>query len=101
MSTLAQVALALPVATPVPAGDPVAEDELRGLDAGEVLERRERDGWNELPATRARGLWVSIAALFAEPMTLLLLGTCRRWPRCSGSRPSVPSTWHCASGWAG
>jgi Ca2+-transporting ATPase len=46
---------------------------LRGLSNAEVLQRRERDGWNELPAARRRGFFANALALLREPMTLLLL----------------------------
>ncbi|CAN5732062.1 HAD-IC family P-type ATPase [soil metagenome] len=46
---------------------------LAGLTAAEVLERRERDGWNELPSAHRRGLLANVFALLREPMTLLLL----------------------------
>ena len=46
---------------------------LRGLTAAEVLERRERDGFNELPTARRRGIVANVFALLREPMSLLLL----------------------------
>jgi P-type Ca2+ transporter type 2C len=46
---------------------------LTGLGAAEVLQRRQRDGWNELPTTRRRGLVANILAILREPMTLLLM----------------------------
>jgi Ca2+-transporting ATPase len=44
-----------------------------GLTASEVVERRERDGWNELPSRHQRGLLTNVLTLVREPMTLLLL----------------------------
>jgi magnesium-transporting ATPase (P-type) len=44
-----------------------------GLTSAEVLARRARDGWNELPSTHRRGLLANVLALVREPMTLLLL----------------------------
>jgi P-type Ca2+ transporter type 2C len=53
--------------TSEPAAAPV------GLTSPEVLARRARDGWNELPSTHRRGLLADLFALVREPMTLLLL----------------------------
>ena len=44
-----------------------------GLTTAEVAERRERDGFNELPGAGRRGLLADIAAILREPMSLLLL----------------------------
>jgi Ca2+-transporting ATPase len=49
------------------------DDVLRGLTAAEVSERRERDGFNELPTAGHRGLIASALSLLREPMSLLLL----------------------------
>ncbi len=46
---------------------------LRGLSPAEVLDRRARDGFNELPTSRKRGLLASLLAIVREPMSLLLL----------------------------
>ncbi len=45
----------------------------RGLTAAEVAARRERDGFNELPAGGKRGVVASVLAILREPMSLLLL----------------------------
>lgn len=47
--------------------------ELRGLSSAEVAERRVRDGANELPTSRSRGLFGDVIELLREPMSLLLL----------------------------
>ncbi len=52
---------------------PGPDAALAGLSAAEVLQRREGDGWNELPAARRRGFLANVLALLREPMTLLLL----------------------------
>jgi Ca2+-transporting ATPase len=44
-----------------------------GLSQAEVLERRDRDGFNELPAGRKRGLADAVLGILREPMSLLLL----------------------------
>jgi Ca2+-transporting ATPase len=49
-------------------------DQLVGLGQAEVLERRRRDGWNELPGRERRSVLASVVALVSEPMSLLLLG---------------------------
>ena len=57
-----------------PTGAACAGDvSLAGLTASEVLARRQRDGWNELPSARGRSLRANVIALLREPMTLLLL----------------------------
>jgi Ca2+-transporting ATPase len=48
-------------------------DTLTGLSEAEVLARRARDGFNELPARSGRGLLASALAIAREPMSLLLL----------------------------
>jgi Ca2+-transporting ATPase len=45
----------------------------RGLSEAEVAERRRQDGYNDLPAAGARGLWTIAADLLREPMFLLLV----------------------------
>ena len=47
--------------------------ETSGLSSAQVLERRARDGWNDLPTARRRGLATAVLAAVREPMTLLLL----------------------------
>jgi Ca2+-transporting ATPase len=48
-------------------------DPLAGLSLGEVFERRARDGFNELPSARKRGIVANLGAMLREPMSLLLL----------------------------
>jgi Ca2+-transporting ATPase len=48
-------------------------DQLVGLGQAEVLERRRRDGLNELPGRQRRSILASVVALAREPMQLLLL----------------------------
>ena len=50
-----------------------SDETAHGLTAAEVLVRRERDGYNELPTSAGRGLLESIVAILREPMSLLLL----------------------------
>lgn len=52
---------------------PSVPDVASGLTLEQVLERRERDGWNELPTGRRRSVLASIVAIVREPMSLLLL----------------------------
>jgi len=44
-----------------------------GLSSAEVIESRERHGFNELPTSRRRGILGDILNLLREPMSLLLL----------------------------
>jgi len=50
-----------------------AQPALDGLTGAEVIERRAREGWNEISSTKKRGFLVNLGALIREPMTLLLL----------------------------
>ncbi|HEY5373721.1 MAG TPA: cation-transporting P-type ATPase, partial [Polyangiaceae bacterium] len=50
-----------------------SNNELRGLSPAEVIERREQQGFNELPTSRRRGVLGDILNLLREPMSLLLL----------------------------
>lgn len=54
-------------------GDTPHPDEPLGLTAAEIEERRARDGFNELPSARRRGVLANVVALVREPMLLLLL----------------------------
>ncbi|OGV56656.1 MAG: ATPase [Lentisphaerae bacterium GWF2_52_8] len=47
---------------------------LKGLSSNEVQERLSRDGYNELPSAKGRGIWRIIFEVFHEPMFLLLVG---------------------------
>lgn len=48
-------------------------DALTGLTDAEAAERLTREGYNELPSARERGLWVIALDVVREPMFLLLL----------------------------
>ena len=47
--------------------------EITGLTSEEVSERLERDGYNELPATKKRSIFAIALAVAREPMFLLLV----------------------------
>jgi P-type Ca2+ transporter type 2C len=46
---------------------------LKGLSASEVEASRKRDGYNELPAARKKGIWGIVLGVLTEPMFLLLV----------------------------
>jgi len=50
-------------------------DSVYGLSSDEVARIREREGYNEIPSARRRGLTGIIAGVFREPMFLLLVAT--------------------------
>jgi P-type Ca2+ transporter type 2C len=57
-----------------PAHDAEApDDSLRGLSPADVAMLRARDGYNELPTVRRRGLVAGLVSVVREPMSLLLL----------------------------
>jgi len=50
-------------------------DSVYGLSSDEVARIREKEGYNEIPSARRRGLIGIIAGVFREPMFLLLVAT--------------------------
>lgn len=53
--------------------EPFQPADLGGLTSEEVLERVAREGYNELPQTRKRGILHIVLEVFREPMFLLLV----------------------------